>query len=82
MKTKVVGDFLCESRKETINMAEIYSSQKKQFLNVEDVSGILDISKRSAYRIIKKLNDNLNKSGKITIPGKISSKYFYENVYL
>lgn len=63
-------------------MADIYSSHEKKFLNANDVAEILTISKSSAYRIIRKLNDNLKKTGKITVPGKISLKYFYENVYL
>ena len=33
-------------------------------------------------RIIKRLNDQLEKKGKITVSGKISARYFYENVYL
>lgn len=56
--------------------------EQKKFLNAEDVSKILDISKSSSYRIIKKLNEDLKFNNKITISGKISSKYFYENVYL
>ena len=34
------------------------------------------------YRIIKQLNDQLEKKGKIIVAGKISARYFYENVYL
>jgi len=39
-------------------------------------------SQKAAHRIIRKLNAELEKAGKITVAGKISSKYFYENVYL
>ncbi len=60
----------------------ITTIEQKKFLNAEDVSKILDISKSSSYRIIKKLNENLRNNNKITVAGKISSKYFYENVYL
>lgn len=60
---------------------EIFSPEKK-FLTAHDVSEILGVSLSTAYRIIKQLNDNLNRDGKITIAGKISSRYFYENVYL
>lgn len=63
-------------------MINSYPLQEKKFLNANDVANILNISKSSAYRIIKKLNDELNHSGKITVSGKISSKYFYEKVYL
>lgn len=63
-------------------MSGLCVSQEKRFLNTSDVADILNISKSSAYRIIKKLNEDLKKCGKITVAGKISSKFFYENVYL
>jgi len=63
-------------------MVETNILNEKKFFNAKDVAEILNISKSSAYRIIRKLNEELKKAGKITIPGKISSKYFYENVYL
>lgn len=53
-----------------------------KFLSAEKVSEILDVSKTSAYRIIKKLNKELEDQGKITIPGKISRRYFEEKTYL
>ena len=58
------------------------SSQGKNLLNASDVAKILGISKSSAYRIIKKLNGELQKAGKITVAGKISARYFYEKIYL
>jgi len=63
-------------------MTNISSIESKKFLSAHDVAEILGISKSSAYRIIRKLNAELEKAGKITVAGKISSKYFYENVYL
>lgn len=63
-------------------MNERFSLQEKKFLNASDVAEILSISKSSAYRIIRKLNSELEKAGKITVSGKISSKYFFESVYL
>ncbi len=63
-------------------MAAIHPIQDKKFLDANDVAKILNISRSSAYRIIRKLNDELKKAGKITVAGKVSSKYFYENVYL
>lgn len=63
-------------------MNPTYQSQDKKFLSASDVANILNISRSTAYRIIRGLNEDLKKSGKITIAGKISAKYFYENVYL
>ncbi len=53
-----------------------------RFLKAEEVAELLDVSKSSAYRIIKKLNEELDAKGKITVPGKISRRYFEEKVYL
>ena len=54
----------------------------KRFLTATDVAELLDVSRSTAYRIIKRINDELNKAGKITMAGKRSAKYFYENTYL
>lgn len=57
-------------------------SPKRKFLTAADVAEILNVSRSTAYRIIRRLNDELNKAGKITVAGKISARYFYENTYL
>ena len=54
----------------------------KKFLSATDVCEILCVSRSTAYRIIRRLDDELNKAGKITVPGKVSARYFYENTYL
>ena len=54
----------------------------KRFLTATDVAELLDVSRSTAYRIIKRLNDELNKAGKLTVAGQVSAKYFYENTYL
>ena len=56
--------------------------ERKKFLTATEVAEILDVSRSTAYRIIHKLNAQLEKTGKITVPGKVSAKYFYENTYL
>ncbi len=56
--------------------------EEKVFYKAKDVSSILGISRSSAYRIIKRLNDELSKLGMITISGKVSRKYFEEKTYL
>ena len=57
-------------------------SSDRRFMTADDVAKILQVSKSTAYRIIRKMNDDLKKKGKITIAGKVSAKYFYENTYL
>lgn len=54
---------------------------EKMFYTVEDVMRMLGISKSTAYREIKKLNDELKKRGFITISGKVPKKFFREKYY-
>lgn len=54
---------------------------KKLFYTADDVCKILGVSKPTAYREIKKLNDELRRKGYITISGKVPRKYFEERLY-
>lgn len=56
--------------------------QESKFLCAADVASILQVSETTAYRIIKKLNDELKQQGKIVTAGKVSRRYFEEKVYL
>lgn len=62
--------------------AAALSSDRKKFLTSTEVAEILDVSRSTAYRIIRRLNAELDKAGKITVAGKVSARYFYENTYL
>lgn len=53
----------------------------KLFYTVDDVCRILGVSKPTAYREIKKLNDELRRKDYITISGKVPRKYFEERLY-
>ncbi len=53
----------------------------KLFLSASDVSEYMGISKPMAYKIIRKLNDELTEQGYLTVSGKISRKYFEQKVY-
>ena len=51
------------------------------FYNADDISSILTVSKPTAYRIIKRLNDELSKNGFIVVSGRVPKKYFDEKFY-
>lgn len=55
--------------------------EQEKFLSAKKVSEILETSEATAYRIIRKLNEELKKQGKLVIPGKISRRYFEEKTY-
>lgn len=46
------------------------------FMNVKDVSQELQISRSSAYKVIRQLNDELQKKGYLIVNGKIPKNYF------
>ncbi len=54
---------------------------KKTFLNAEEVAQSLGVSKPHAYKVVRQLNEELERKGFITISGKISAKYFEERFY-
>jgi len=55
--------------------------EEKRFLKAKDIAEIMRCSEATAYRIIRKLNAELQEIGKITISGKISRRYFEEKCY-
>lgn len=52
-----------------------------KFYRVEDVMKILEVKETKAYEIIRNLNKELEKQGKITVAGRVSAKYFNERIY-
>lgn len=50
------------------------------FMRVDDVAKELGVSKSYAYKLIRKLNGELKSIGYLTVPGRISRKYFLEKV--
>lgn len=63
-------------------MLESQIQEPTKFLRANDVAQILQISRTSAYRIIKTINDELEKKGKIVLKGRVSARYFNEKVAL
>lgn len=55
--------------------------EEKRFLNAQDVAKFMGISVPMAYKIIRRLNDELVASGYITVSGKVSRCYFEKKIY-
>lgn len=53
---------------------------EKNFLTAADVSEYMGISVPLAYKIIRKLNDELKANGFITVAGKINRRFFEQKV--
>lgn len=50
------------------------------FLRVDEVAEELNISKSYAYKIVRKLNKELEEMGIITISGRINKQYFMKRL--
>ncbi len=48
----------------------------KQFYNAKDVAERMQISLSMAYKLIRRLNNELTKKGYIVVSGKVSRSYF------
>jgi predicted DNA-binding transcriptional regulator AlpA len=67
--------YLRNNNKEVLNMA------KELFVRAEEVSQELGISKPYAYKLVREMNEELKQKGFITIPGRVSRRYFEEKFY-
>ena len=54
----------------------------KPMMTVDDVAEVLAYSKSHSYKIIERVNKELESKGYLTRPGMISRKYFYERTGL
>ena len=51
------------------------------FMKASEVAAELGICTSSAYKLIQKLNEELEKTGCIVIQGRIDRKFFHEKIY-
>ena len=52
----------------------------KKFMTAEEVADEMRISVSTAYKVIRKLNEELQALGYTTISGKVNRKYFLEKI--
>jgi len=51
------------------------------FISAEELKEIFGISKSKAYSLVQELNAELKEKGYLTVPGRVSRKYFEERFY-
>ena len=54
---------------------------ENRFIRADDVAQELNVSKPYAYKLIRKLNEELKAKGFITVAGRVSRQYFSERIY-
>ena len=60
---------------------EVLYLSKELFVRAEEVAGALGISKPYAYKLVREMNEELKQKGFLTIPGRVSRRYFEEKFY-
>ena len=55
--------------------------EKNLFIKAEEIATELGVSKSYAYKLIRKLNEELKNRGFITISGKVNRQFFEEKIY-
>ena len=55
--------------------------ENKKFLNANDVAEYMEVSVPKAYKIIRRLNDELVTQGYLVVAGRGSRSYFEQKVY-
>ncbi len=53
---------------------------ERNYFTAEQVAEIMGVSKGTAYKVMQKLNAELDAKGFITISGKVNRNYFIEKV--
>lgn len=51
------------------------------FIGAAELAEVLEISRAQSYKIIQKLNEQLENEGYMTLTGKVSRVYFLEKFY-
>ena len=53
----------------------------KSFITAPELAEMLEMSEGHAYKVIRKLNDELASKGFLTFPGRVPRKYLAERCY-
>lgn len=60
---------------------QLRQQEHPRFMRVDEVAELMGISESCAYKIMRRLNKELEQQGKITTAGRVSRKYLLERVY-
>ena len=60
---------------------EVNTHEQGTVCKAEEVARELGISKPYAYKLVREMNEELKQKGFITIPGRVSRRYFEEKFY-
>ncbi len=50
------------------------------FMKAKDVAKVMRISESAAYKVIRTMNQELQKEGYLTVKGRVNTRYFMKKV--
>ena len=53
----------------------------KTFMTVQEVADELGVSKSYAYKVVKQLNEEMQKLGYLTVNGRVNTQFFQKKLY-
>lgn len=56
--------------------------EQTRYVRVQEVMQLCNVSESHAYRIMRQLNEELERQGFITTAGRVSRKYLMERLYI
>ena len=65
----------------SIVILPVFCMQKQSFMRADEVAQELGISKSHAYKVIHRLNEELQEKGYLTISGRVNREFFREKYY-
>lgn len=65
-----------------MNTTPINENFERVFLDANDVAKLLYVSKSTAYREIRKLNELLKAQGYLVVSGRVPRRFFEEKYYV
>lgn len=54
--------------------------EQKTFMTVQEVADELGVSKSYAYKVIKQLNEEMQKLGYLTVNGRVNTQFFQKKL--
>ena len=52
------------------------------FMDMQEVKEVMGLSERGAYRLIQKLNEDMQAAGFLAVRGRVNRRYFEDRLYL
>lgn len=54
--------------------------ENKSFMSVQDVADELGVSKSYAYKVVRQLNEEMDKMGYLTVSGRVNTQFFHKKL--